>query len=257
MRAAAEAKMRQLGYWGSAPLPIAVYTMGRYISSEVGSGTPEEKVAVAEAALHRAEKRGISANDLLLYPQAGGHPNRGYYGPINVCATRAADGSCAKLTAPYGRWASTSKDPGVDDLLIAEFVLSGRSSNFSKGADTQYGMEYLSDPIGKVRTLAAKGTYWVGPLPGVDHWHTFLIAERPDISPQSVQGQALLQRGVQALSSSARPDWSALAVCPTGPKMPIPVFVGLALAASLGLAYAMAVYVEPTWRDKPWMSRGM
>jgi hypothetical protein len=39
--------------------------------------------------------------------------------------------------------------------------------------------------------------------------------------------------------------------------MPIPVFVGLALAASLGLAYAMAVYVEPTWRDKPWMSRGM
>jgi hypothetical protein len=39
--------------------------------------------------------------------------------------------------------------------------------------------------------------------------------------------------------------------------LPVPVFAGLALLAGLGVAYATAVYIEPTWRHKPWVSSGL
>jgi hypothetical protein len=256
MRAAAESAMRELGYWGKGRMPLAVYTAARYVASEVGSGTPEEKVAVIEAAVNRAElERLRDINSLLLYRQGPGHPNYGYYGPIH----KGGDVS----THPYGRWAATSKDPGIDDLLIADFVLAGRTKNFSRGADDQLGMDAILRKKGAaavtyaVKANAAKQDYWVGPLPGVDHWHTFLFAHRPDIDPSSTTGQALIQRALDATTTMIRPDWSTIAMCSSGPKMPVPVFAGLALAAGLGLAYAMAVYVEPTWRDRPWMSRGL
>ncbi|OFZ80094.1 MAG: hypothetical protein A2583_03295 [Bdellovibrionales bacterium RIFOXYD1_FULL_53_11] len=236
MRATAEAKMQDLGLW-KGKLPLTVYTIARYISSEVGSGTPEEKVAVAEAAVHRAKRFDLhDVNDLLLYRQVSGHPNRGWYGPVHS----------ADFSAPYGRWASTSQDPGIDDLLIGNLVLTGKTKNFSQGADDQLGMDIILNRQGAaavantVTSNAARRQYWVGPLPGVNHWHTFLFKERSDVAPNSSVGQALVQRALNAVADLRQPDWSSLSICK--PRLPVPVFVAVALAAGLGLAYTAAVY---------------
>jgi hypothetical protein len=201
MAAAASAR---LGYTVTLP----VYTLARYIASEVGSGTVEEKVAVGEAAVNRAriEKLPHGILSLLLYRQKSGHANRGYYGPIH--------GTSGVSTAPYGRWAATSRDPSIGDIDVARLVLSGQSGQFARGADDQNGPEYFDNPLTKVKSSAAKRNYWVGPLPGVDHWHTFLYTYRPDIAPDSQLGQWLLARGVAALSDKQNhPNWGGLPVC--------------------------------------------
>lgn len=188
------------------PITLEVYTLARYMASEVGSGNATEKIAVAQAAVNRARLEGISINKLLLYRQASTHPNYGYYGPINV----RVDG---ELTAPYGRWAATSRDPTLGELVLALGVMDGTFDGFNKGADDQDGPEYFKDPVGYVRREGAKGKYWVGPLPGVDHWHTFQLRTLRGVAPSSELGRALIARGVAALSSKARPSWDALPVC--------------------------------------------
>ena len=53
LRAQAEGMLRQAGVWaGRRSLPRPTYTLARYMASEVGNGTPEEKVAVGQAADH-------------------------------------------------------------------------------------------------------------------------------------------------------------------------------------------------------------
>lgn len=217
MAAKATSLMRTTGYLGPA-LSVDVYTLARYIASEVGSGTPSEKVAVGEAAINRARRWGLSIRGLLL--DRAPSPNKGYYGPIHC---KNADGS---LGAPYGRWAATSRDPAVDDVLIAQMVFSGESGNFSKGADDQANVVSYNDPAGKVRALGAKNSYWVGPLPGVDHRHTFLFAYRPEIAPNSPIGLALIQAGVQATTAPS-PNWTGLETCKATSKLPAVVALGL------------------------------
>lgn len=191
------------------PITLEVYTLARYVASEVGSGTAAEKIAVAQAAVNRTRLEGISITKLLLYRQASTHPNYGYYGPINV----RVDG---KLTAPYGRWAATSRDPTLGELVLALGVIDGTFDGFNKGADDQDGPEYFDDPLGYVRREGARRKYWVGPLPGVDHWHTFQLRTIKAIDPDSPTGRALIARGVAALSSRARPSWDALPPCAGG-----------------------------------------
>lgn len=225
MRRDAEAKMHALGY--SISLSLAEYTLARHIASEVGSGTPEEKVAVAEAARNQARRRNYpDVTKLLLYVQRSGHPNRGYYGSIH--------GEGGTSTAPYGRWASTRSDPGVDDILIAKFVLAGKSKNFAKGANKQYGTEYLKNPSYSVKVRANSHDYWVGPLPGVDHWRTILYATYPTIDPNSAEGKALVARALSAVASRARPDWSGLPICKKPIGIPwVPITTGIALSVAL------------------------
>jgi hypothetical protein len=247
MRADAEAQLRRLGLWTKrGALPLEVYTLGRYIAAEVGSGTPEEKVAVAEAALHRTHGTATttgwypngSVNNLLLYRQAPSHPNYGRYGPIHDDQGRS----------PYDRWASTSRDPGIDDLLIADFVYRGKSNNFSRGSVTQYGAEYLSNPLNVVTNQSQSGSYWVGPLPGVDHWHTLLFVQDKRITPSSHLGQTLIERAKSALAKPmVRPTWSHLSLCKK-PGVPAGAVAAIALLAGLSLAYATATWLEPTWR---------
>jgi hypothetical protein len=221
MRRSAEAKMRAHGY--PISLSLAEYTLARYMSSEVGSGTPEEKVAVAEAARNKSNG---NVNALLLYRQRSGHPNRGYYGPIH--------GPDGVKSAPYGRWASTRAEPGVDDILIAKFVLAGKSKHFAKGANDQIGMEYIDNPRYSIEVNARRRDYWVGPLPGVDHWHTFLYARRKNIDPNSPEGRALVARALRAVATKARPDWSGLPICKKPIGIPwVPITVGVALSAAL------------------------
>lgn len=205
--AMAQAASRQIG----RTVSLEAYTLARYITSEVGTRSVPERVAVAQAAVNRVKNtEGLgSVLDLLLYRQTPGHPNRGYYGPIHG----------SELSAPYGRWAATSRDPALSNIIIAIDVLNGTiPTGFSKGADDQYGPEILVRKQGLevtqngVRRRGGERRYWVGPLPGVDHQRTFLYTTRRDIDPASSMGQALIQRGVAAIAA-ARPDWSRLPTC--------------------------------------------
>ena len=213
MRANAEAQLRRLapGLF-SGSLSLDAYTLARYMQSEVGDHTIEERVAVGEAAVNQAKRRGKSILNVLLYNQGPGHPNYGFYGPIH--------GPEGVSTAPYQRWASTSRDPTTLTLLLANLVMTGRSNNFARGALDQWGPEaWVKDGQTRltnfVKSLTQSNLYWVGPLPGVDHWRTFLVTqENPGVST----GAALAQRGLTALTLPAqRPIWPAnLPICVGG-----------------------------------------
>ncbi len=212
MRANAERQLQAKGLFKDG-LSLATYTLARYMQGEVGSGTLEERVAVGEAAVNRAKLERLSQGvlSLLLYRQPAGHPNRGYYGPIHGVGTGTS-------SAPYGRWATTSADPTILTLLLADLVMTGQSRDFAKGADDQDGPEYWI-PQGQtaltnyVKNLASKGKYWVGPLPGIDHWHTFLQFT-PDPVTRAASGKALMQRGIEALTLPRRsPSWGSLPIC--------------------------------------------
>lgn len=216
---------------------LEAYTLARYLATEVGNGTVEEKVAVAQAAVNRAkyvEKLPRGILDLLLYRQRPGHPNYGWYGPIH--------GPGGVTTAPYGRWAATSKDPTYGDIILAMALVDGVFDGFNKGADDQDGMEYTSafpDPARTVRERGAKRRYWVGPLPGVDHWRTFLWRSAPEVAPDSELGRYLIARGVAAVSDRSRPKWTFLPVCGTSRTralMPaIATFLGVGLASFVAI----------------------
>lgn len=212
------------------PVSLADYTLARYVASEVGSGSQETKVAVAEAALNRAKDLPKGVLSLLLYRQKPNHPNYGHYGPIH--------GPSGVQSAPYGRWAATSRDPTKGDIILAKFVLSGKSNNFSRGADDQMGPEHLNDPVRSVRVHAADRDYWVGLLPGVDHWHTFLYRHLPSIDPTSGLGKTLINRGVAAMEDRGRPDWSGLSVCTSPSSRALATVFGFIGGASISVAMA-------------------
>lgn len=237
MRAKAERQGLAQGWWPQGkPLTLETYTIARYITSEVGSGTPEERVAVAEAVVNRARLEHTDVNGMLLYRQKPGHPNRGHYGPIH--------GPAGVSTAPYGRWAATSRDPTSVNLLLADFVLSGGSSDFAQGADDQNGMEYFKDPAANVRKEAAQGDYWIGPLPGVDYWRTFLY-KHFGYSPTSPEGKRLLQRGLDAVANKKRPSWSGAPYGARPAGIGLKLLLGAAVALGIGGAYYAASRQRP------------
>ena len=222
----AEAKMRALGF--DVSIPLEAYTLARSIASEVGSGTAAEKVCLAELTINFANRSGITVNQVLLY-RIKGSAGYGAYGPIH--------GAEGVSSAPYGRWASTSKDPCVDDILIALFVLSGRSKNYAQQADDQWGIEYIGSSL--VQSAANKHLYWVGPIPGVDHFHLTLFKKEPDVSPTSAVGKQKIN-ALHAALAAGRPDWSKLPIAAyEAATSPIGIVVALAVVAGgAGLWYA-------------------
>lgn len=247
MAAAASAKIGR-------PVSLEAYTLARYVTSEVGTRSVPERVAVIQAALNRARytERLPSVLNLLLYRQSSTGVyarNRGYYGPIH-----GPDGT---LAAPYGRWASTARDPALSNIILALAVLNDEiPESFSKGADDQYGPEILVTKQGLavtqngVRRRGGEHRYWVGPLPGVDHMRTFLYTTRRDIAPTSPEGKALIERGVAAISSG-RPNWSGLTVCAEAPGL-LDTPSGKAAAVVVGgaTAAALAVVGAAVWRRR-------
>ena len=189
-----------------ARLTLAEYTLARNISSEVGTTSIGDAVAVGQCALNRAALGGKSVNDVLLYRQNAVGPyavNRGFYGPING---KSAQG----LTAPYGRWASTTKDPTVRAIAIAQDILAGViPAAFAKGGDDQANLTIYKSPAAKVREHADAHAYWVGPLPGVDHRRTMVFRT---ISVDASTAAALTARGLAALAAPSV-DWSRYPVC--------------------------------------------
>lgn len=219
-------------------LTLDEYSVARYIASEVGSGTPEEKVAVAEAGINHAKKVGVSVSRMLL--TARNPANNGYYGPINVVGP-------SDISAPYGRWAATTQDPTLQDIVIARFVLSGGTKNFSRYADDQngpnafigkYGVEYYI--TNSIKRLANSRSYWVGYLAGVDHFHTFLYRTRKDVAPTSTLGMQLVAQAAEAIRAGKSPTWSSLSVCPKSGSYTGPLFV----AASIALAGGIVLWTQ-------------
>lgn len=208
MRAAAEAQLKQLvpGLFPGA-LSLETYTLARYMESEIGSGTIEERVAVGEAAVNQAKLRGKTILNVLLYNQNPTHPNYGFYGPIH--------GPAGITTAPYRRWASTRRDPTILTLLLAELVTSGQSQNFANGADDQadyFAREAFANPVATLQRQATQGTYWVGPLPGVNHRKTFLM-RKFGLAPTTPEGATLLARGIAAVTGKMAPPPADLPIC--------------------------------------------
>lgn len=201
MRARAESDLRAGGWWsGSRPLSLAAYTLARHAASEHGSGSVEARMLLALSTIARARMwYDGDPNKLLLYHRpmiaAGTY---GSYGPIH--------GPEGVSTAPYGRWASTSLDPTAQDVLIADYALSGRADSFRHGADDQIGLKYLSDRAGYVRRKAASGTYWVGHVPGVNPMETFFVTST-NIAANSPAGRRLTRRALDLLDDPRTQAW--------------------------------------------------
>jgi hypothetical protein len=229
MRANSETWLQQkypqvLAQLGGA-LTLKTYTLGRYMHSEVGSGTAEERVAVGEAALNQAP----ASNRTLLQMLAP----QGYFGPIHasesVCLARGyargtrqngCGGSANPNTccAPFGRWASTARDPSIASLVCAHYVASGQTDNFARSAVTQWGPEaWIKEGQGRldrfVAQAAYKDLYWVGDLPGVDPFNTFLVRKGVPLGTLKATAIAAGQRAL-ALPRKAPPT---LTLCPEGP----------------------------------------
>jgi hypothetical protein len=230
MRASAEKQLQASGFWpADKPLTLLTYTLARYMHSEVGDGTVEERVAVGEVAVNQAARRKTDVNGLLLFTQ----PSK-LYGEINV----PGHGNIGN------RFAATSRDPSVLTTLLADLVMSGKSENINLGADDQDGLEFraffpvpmervLCEAFGKKRTGCTQsgGSYWVGPIPGVDHWKTAQF-RKLGLDANSFEGQQLIERARKVfgnpvydangiIAQSLRPVWSAsLPICTNVPGQP-------------------------------------
>jgi hypothetical protein len=226
-------QLKASGYLGLFQgLSLEAYTLGRYITAEVGSDSIEEQVVVGWAAINQAKLRGYaSVNQLLLYLG----PHGGRYGAIHGVGT-------GTTTAPYGRWASTSKDPTIQSLMIARWILNGGAKGWSHGGDDQDGIEYSAafpDLTAYVHSLSSKSRYWVGPLAGVNYWKTFVTVFRGDITPASAEGKWLVQRALAAVYDRTRPDFSSWPTCPDHGWM-LAAGVGL-----VGIGMTLAMGQEP------------
>jgi len=220
LRAKAEALLVGRGLWRGA-LSLDAYSLGRNIATEVGAGTtPEEMVALAEASVNQAKRRGKSVSALILTASSG---NAGWYGPIH--------GPSGVGSAPYGRWTASSKDPTLATLTVADFVLRGESGNFTHGADDQLGLEYFDDPVGLMQRHATNGQYWVGPLPGVDPWRITLFRTMKSVKPTSLVGAPLLVRGVALARAGHQkpPPVDSLPVCASSGGFVAALAVGTAM----------------------------
>lgn len=191
-----------------ARLTLDAYTLARNMTTEVGTTAIGDAIAVGQGTVNRAALSGKTVTDVAVNRQALGHPNRGFYGPINATRT---DASGRKITAPYGRWTATTKDPTVRAIVLAQDILDGVIPRaFNKGADDQANLTIYQNPPAKVRGLADVDAYWVGPLPGVDHRRTMLFRtiKGLDVANAAV----LVQRGITALSTAST-DWARFPVC--------------------------------------------
>lgn len=193
-----------------ARLTLDAYTLARNMTSEVGTSSVGDAIAVGQATVNRAALGRKTVTDVAINRQAPGHANRGFYGPINV-TKRDANGQ--KITAPFGRWTATTKDPTVRAIALAQDILDGViPADFNKGGDDQANLTIYKYPARRVRELADEGAYWVGQLPGVNHRRTMVFRKVQVNAPTAA---TLLARGIAALDQPSV-DWAKYPVCAGG-----------------------------------------
>jgi len=231
LRKQAQAYMRSIGVRPRS-VSLDVYSLARNIRSEHGSGSVEEKVAIAEAARNEAARRGKSLTALLL---------------LN------SDGKALYGKQRQGRFAGTSQDPTVGDVQIAYYVLSKRT-NLTRGA-TKYlhpgGMSSVKR-LFEVLEDWGKRNVWVGHLPGIVAHKQFMM--RPARSGENVA--AINAAGFAAIRDKSSPPLP-VDIC----EMPVNQFarvagIGVASAALVaGVAFFLTSEVEPARRIRDWVPR--
>ena len=238
LRANAERRMRELGYWPKTKkLSLHTYSAARNIASEQGSGTVEMKACLALSTWGQAARgvRGKNVTEVILRNKLcsdGRNGSRCLYGRIH--------GKEGTSTAPFGRWTASSQDPSVVDILIADFVLSGGAGqpldpgNFARGASNQAE----SSAVG-VTSKAKYREYWVGPIPNVNPKKLMLMAMDKTIAPDSPRGLELIRRATD-MKNGPEPDWRAEGgFCPPWQHNRAPSFAHKIATASVILGGAM------------------
>lgn len=241
MRARSEKWLLERNLW-RGPLPLSVYSLGRNIATETGSGSIETKMALALSTMGQAA-RGVRGRDVhsVIIRNASGYQ---FYGPIHPEKSCRVPGATSANI--HKRWTASSLDPTVLDLAIAAFALSGAAgaagdvSNFAMGADDQADWSAI-DP----HVQAREGDYWVGPIPGVNH-KKLVLMKKMGLSPASPEGQMRIA-ALAAMLRSPEPDWGALPLCPVPPpvvslatKRIVGATIGL---GAVGIVVGLAVYM--------------
>lgn len=179
-------------------LPLETYAVARNVASEAGTGTIAEKVAIAEAAYHRAREAGRPMLSFML-----------------------KDGKYFGRQRGRNPAVATSRDPKWEDIAIASLVAQGKTDNFARGA-THYFSPRAMDALhrkGRVdvdrwglyeRWTKSYGLAWVGPIPGINPHRQFLMREVPQESPL---WQQQYEAGLRALQE---PPPGEPPLCPPG-----------------------------------------
>lgn len=186
LRKWAELQMNKMGVW-EGTLPIDVYSVARNITSEMGSGSVEERMAVALTTINEARRRKMTPTRLILINKTGGTR----YGIIN-------DSSGVN----FGRFTSSSKEPTVENIHIAAFALSGKAGKFPLDFVHGGNDQAQASIITPARHAADRRQYWVGPIVGVDGWATMIMRTRPEVDPKSPEGQILIRRAEEMCGAS-------------------------------------------------------
>lgn len=209
LRVEAQARAAKFGY----PRKVTQdeYALARYLASEHGSGTPETKAALALLALRQAQGRGVTVYKLLACTN---NWDTCAFGPINVVTTEwdPVSGTMkTRYAAPYGRWAATSANPSLDDLLIARLVLDGGARGWLSPHANDQDSPVIVTPA-KVRAKGQKQIYWVGPVPGLDPNEVFAW----EYLPGATDGPARIDRALAFLANPAAFPWKPPQFCPRG-----------------------------------------
>jgi hypothetical protein len=232
LRAAAERIMRDSDGWSRfKKLPLDTYSLARNIRSEHDSGTVEAKVAIAEAVYNEARRRGTSVTRLLLI-NSGSKP---LYGRQR-----------------QGRFAGTSRDPTVGDVLIADFVLRGKSDDFARGATKFLHPKGMGGRLIDVVKDRFKSHVWTGHLPGVQTTDQIMFIPAP-IGPSEKAKNAEALRVLRDRVQVAQP----LFPCDPPPNQLLRLTgIGLASAAAVAaVAFFLTSEVEPARRVRDWIPR--
>jgi len=239
LRQSAEKKLRALGVWPKdRALSLDAYGAARLIRSEWGSGPAEAKVVFVECAMNRAKLRKQSVSTLLFTNK---------YNLKNYGRQHAVSGYTSQ-----GRWASTAKDPTVGDILIADFVLQGKSQNFARGGDQFLDPAGMGDRLVTVLRSWMKTSVWVGHLPGISTKRLFVLRH---VGTPDAAGRQLNEAGLDALASGEAPS-APDTICPS-PGSPLrriletTVVLGASVAVGVGLSYGAAELARRRYKDWP------
>ncbi len=271
MRAKVEAAITTAGLW-SGPLPLETYALARNIISEVGSpsdgATPEELVAIAEAAVNRRNydpKRHPDILSQVTYKDSSGARWFGRQSGTNPAA-------------------ASVQDPEFVHIWVAHQVLTGQIPQFAKGGSLYFDA-VTQDAVRRkclargstdcsmaassvIKSWTADGdATWVGPLLGINPRRLMLfIHGKPSRTayktPAGKAHWAAMREAALAAIESTDPDerktvYNLPPCAGAGPQNPGTRSVAGAMVAILGVtgaAFAVA-YFSKVWKTTRYLPK--
>ena len=245
-RAAAEKHLQSFPVWGAnRKLDLDVYSLARNIRSENGTGSEEERAAIAFCAINRMKWKGYtSITDEVV------HQTRRTYGN-QIGGVRPV---------------ATSKEASVSDALLADLILKGAAdgsiADETRGATVYFGPRdqegmhvkkpetYPNGVPEQYASFVDGGDYltWSGHVVGVRPRNLFLMGPRTDLrinegdSP-AVQHEKLATRslirkaGLEAAMGTNNPplfQWDNCAISGAAALERVTSAAGQAIVATLG-----------------------